>query len=235
MTSTSPIDHNKEEFHDTSPNSQTQNDAKNNNSSAKNSKCCFKEYLHSRLETFLCHLYSIINIPRSLVQTFVELVKNLISDIALSLNESLNNDLTEITEKISVVQNMCVILQTLFKDLDTDYKRLKYFAGKGYYVEPIDVKIGTTKKRNKENNDITMMLQERKLYITPLRIVLKNFLELPGVYSDILNYEKSLFEDSNNGNKVIQNLTQGTLWQEIIAKKVKSQNEYTYITSNFIF
>lgn len=54
--------------------------------------------------------------------------------------------------------------------------------------------------------------------MTPLKLSLKNFLHLPGVLSEILNYQKMLFDESNASNyDVICNVVQGSLWKEITA------------------
>lgn len=54
--------------------------------------------------------------------------------------------------------------------------------------------------------------------MTPLKLSLKNFLHLPGVLSEILNYKKMLIDESNASNyDVICNVVQGSLWKEITA------------------
>lgn len=108
-----------------------------------------------------------------------------------------------------------------FKDLDTEYKRVKHFTSKEFYVPPKEIKLGTSTERRKGNdNMILMTLKDSKLYLSPLRQVLKNFLELPGVFTEIVTYQQHLLEEySLNENPIIRNIIQASLWQEMMATK----------------
>lgn len=178
----------------------------------------FIDSVKSYLNIFMCKLYSHESLPRSLIQILIESVKNLICDIAFDIHKRIQNERIDLTERLTNVKEMVLALQDIFKDYDTEYKRLKQLVDKKYYVAPVEVKIGNSKEKHKENNNVIMALKEKKLYISPLRQTLKSFLELPGVLSAILNYQKNLINESNasDGN-VIRNVIQGSLWRELIA------------------
>ncbi|XP_026317216.1 uncharacterized protein LOC113228188 isoform X6 [Hyposmocoma kahamanoa] len=178
----------------------------------------FIKSVKSYLNIFVCNLYGFVSLPRSLIQTLIELVQTLIHNITSNIHETVNNEHIDATKRNIIVLEMILALPDIFKDYDTEYKRLKNLVDNEYYVAPVEVKIGTVKDRRSENNDVTMMLKERKLYMTPLRQTLSNFLNLPGVLSHILNYQQMLLDESNVSNgDVIRNVIQGSLWKELSA------------------
>lgn len=56
-----------------------------------------------------------------------------------------------------------------------------------------------------------MTLKERKIYMSPIKLVLKKFIELPGVFSIIRSYQRELINETN----VLTNVIQGTLWKDL--------------------
>lgn len=187
-------------------------------SNDKDSNESFIRSVKTFLNIFVCNLYGFVGLPRSLIQTLIELVQTLINNILSNINETVKNEDIDATKRNTIVLEMILALPDIFKDYDTEYKRLKHLVDKEYYVAPVEVKIGTTKNRHSENNDVTMMLKERKLYMTPLRQTLNNFLNLPGVLPHILNYQQMLLDESNVSNgDIIRNVIQGSLWKELTA------------------
>lgn len=170
----------------------------------------FKETVESFMELFLCNLYNIVSLPRSLIQTFVELMKSLVIDICSNICDLLNKYIPSAFKNI--VQEIMLTLQSIFDDLDTEYKRIKHFINKKYYLAPEEVKIGFTKDKKKVNSDIIMTLKEKKIYMSPIKSVLKKIMELPGVFSEILSYQRQLLNETN----VLTNVIQGTLWKNLV-------------------
>lgn len=89
------------------------------------------------------------------------MVHNLINDIISKINETIKNEHVDATKRITVVQEMISALPDIFKEYDTEYKRLKHLVDKKYYVAPVGVTIGSSKDRHIRNNDVTMILKER--------------------------------------------------------------------------
>lgn len=176
----------------------------------------FTESVKSYLNIFVCNLYGFVGLPRSLIQTLIELVHTLINNIVSNIHKTIRNEHIPVTQRITIVQQMVLAVQDIFKHYDSEYKRLKQLVDKQFYVAPVEVKIGTSKERHCKNNDVTMIFKNRKLYMSPLRQTLKHFLNLPSVLSDILNYQQLLLDESNaSGGDVIRNVIQGSLWKEL--------------------
>lgn len=164
----------------------------------------FKIELNKLLVSFFSQLYSISSLPRTVIQTIVQLVTNLISSEPIAI---IKNAINSISQECSL---MLSLLQTSFENLKTDYKRIECFKKLNTYTEPVQKTIGVSEDTNTVRGNIEMTLKNRYSYMIPLRKSLKSFLEVPNVLDIILDYEKGVCKD----NSVMRNLVNGNCWQE---------------------
>lgn len=143
----------------------------------------FTDPIRSHVEIFLCRLYDVVNLPRSLVQSIFEWVEPLCESIIFEINKSLTNNSLDFIHRIKEIQEITSFVNIVFKDLNTKHKRFKYFTNKEFYVPPKEIKLGTSTERQRGNNDMMLMtLKDSKFYLVSLKQLLKNFLELPEVF-----------------------------------------------------
>lgn len=180
-----------------------------------------QEKIKQNLVLFLCNLYNNISLPRSVVQTIFESVENLINSLTSEIDKTAKNSEHDPITKIGIITNILSDIKISFDSLNTEYKRMKHFTTDGNYIQPKTVILGTTTDRITVNENIVMTLKERKLYVIPLKLQLQVFLELPGVLTEICNYQRILLSESDDNNKIIRNIVQGTLWKEILSSKPK--------------
>lgn len=111
-------------------------------------------------------------------------------------------------------------MKKAFSVLNTDHLRMKHFTKSEFYVKPEAVSIGTTQKSKIVENKSIMTVKEQFAYMIPLKKTLKLFLEVPTVYNTIKNYQDQLLSSKTG---TIENIIQGSLWQNIIHKYDKNQ------------
>lgn len=164
----------------------------------------FKIELNKLLLTFLSKLYSISSLPRTIIQTIIQLVTNLFTSEPIKI----------IMETIKHISQECLsmlaVLQSCFEKLGTDYKRVECFKKLHTYTEPVPKTVGVSEDTKSVHGNVEMTLKNRCSYIIPLRKSLKSFLEVPNMLDVILNYEKGVRKD----NLTLRNLVNGNCWQE---------------------
>lgn len=165
----------------------------------------FKIELNKLLLSFLSQLYSISSLPRTVIQTIIQLVTDLFTSEPILI---LKNTLNSISGECS---SMLSLLQSSFENLGTDYKRMECFKKLHTYTKPIPKTIGVSEDTKSVHGNIEMTLKNRCSYMIPLRESLKSFLEVPNVLDVILNYEQGVCKD----NLTLRNLANGNRWQDV--------------------
>lgn len=101
------------------------------------------------------------------------------------------------------------ILQNVFSNLDSEYKRNKLLTNLGYYIKPARVFFGTMEEKN-EN-----VLKTVNVYgqLIPLKEILKIFFEIPNVFEKIYKYITTLNENTDDE---ICNIVQTSFWKSKI-------------------
>lgn len=115
----------------------------------------------------------------------------------ISLIESADSDIIEYFE----------ILQNVFNDIDSEYKRDKLLTDIGYNIKPIQIFFGTMEIRN----DVGLKVQNVYGQLIPLRQVLKAYFEISDVFKKTCEYIATL--DKNNE---IFNIIQTDFWKSKI-------------------
>ncbi|XP_044588804.1 uncharacterized protein LOC123267985 [Cotesia glomerata] len=114
-------------------------------------------------------------------------------------------------------------IKKAFTELGTEHRRIKHFESTKYYIEPVAEVIGTQRISKKVGDKVILHLKEKKAYIIPLDLTLKIFLEIPGVFDVIYNYQKSLMQEKAKNSSILRNIVQGSLWDDLSKKFDKNQ------------
>lgn len=127
---------------------------------------------------------------------------NYVNDLKKEISsiESLNS--SHILEKFEILQNV-------FSDIDTEYKRDKLFKNLGYYIHPVSIFFGTMEV-NGENGLKTINVYGQ---LIPLKEVLRIFFEIGDIFERTCKYITTL---NKNSNAEICNIIQTNFWKSKI-------------------
>ncbi|XP_074096554.1 uncharacterized protein LOC141525814 isoform X1 [Cotesia typhae] len=176
----------------------------------------------SYIEQFIAQMYDFLSMPRSLIQNLLKIVESLFSNFFSDMLNLFNNEeLTLANLKIELTLIYSKI-KNAFTDLDSEYKRIQHYEKSKFYVKPVVEVAGTIQKEKKVGDKKIIGLKEIKLTMIRPQDSLKLFLELPGVFKTIFNYQNQLIEESKNSPRtVFRNIVQGSLWKSLIEKHDK--------------
>lgn len=180
----------------------------------------FQKSLSNSVIQFLAKLYDHNTLTRSQVQFIVDSHRDLLAGGYLQILKrkvmkvlSENKNIRESVENVEI-EKMFEACENLYNGLETEHQRFSIFQESGAYVSPKPFVIGTSLEvKNKKGGSIESTPVEWKGQFIPMRQMLKGFLEIPGVFSQIVTYKNSL-EESDGGE--LQNIIQGRLWKEDI-------------------
>jgi len=181
---------------------------------------------HSPVIPLIASLYANPLIPRNAVQAVVVgidkfLKEGLTSGIKKLCDEKVNGNLSQ--ETLNLLTEIQTAIQSPLDGLLTEHNRLQYFKAKGTYIPPKEIVIGQrlsdVRKQGVHSMDPCVCTEQ----MVPLRLLLKSFLSLENVLSEILHYKKYLEENSSN----CKNYIQGSFW--------KSKNKGENVLPLFLF
>ncbi|XP_052119544.1 uncharacterized protein LOC127748766 [Frankliniella occidentalis] len=157
--------------------------------------------------------------PRSYVQNIIDQTNDLVTKCFNNhLKDKVLNTLKQCAaskEEISDIEKMFDSINNSFSHLATEHRRFKYFTSCGKFIPPETHVIGENLVPVKTSKGIIMKPKLFKVQSIPLKHVLKEFLELPGCFSAVINYLQSL--DTENPD-VLENFVQCSSWKEKRAK-----------------
>ncbi|RLU15468.1 hypothetical protein DMN91_012462 [Ooceraea biroi] len=113
------------------------------------------------------------------------------------------NDIQHLIEMFDTIKNV-------FQGLETETQRMNALKASQSYICPQTYRIAVSEKMSKVGNVSVLTPIELTGQYIPMRYVLKNFLELPGVFDSIL----ANIDNLNNSNK-FTNIIQSPLWINI--------------------
>jgi len=97
-----------------------------------------------------------------------------------------------------------------FINLDTEYKRFKYFTELGTYIPPQEYIIGQRLNESTMSNTFSIRPINCTQQWIPIRYVLKNFFQMKNILSDTLKY----INDIIHCETILINFIQGSVWKE---------------------
>ncbi|KAJ1526532.1 hypothetical protein ONE63_008120 [Megalurothrips usitatus] len=160
----------------------------------------FSDTLREHADMYVAKLYAKPGVPRNLVQSVIDDITELLSSCVQSQFKTeimqVLSDCHASPEQLQLVNSLFECLKEPFSYISTKYKRLKYFQERGALLMPETFKVSGC------DSDVVVSI--------PLIDVLKNFLELPGVYDTISTYNASLKADDGQ----VENFMQCPLWEK---------------------
>lgn len=151
------------------------------------------------LAHLMSDLYSNPQIPLNVVDTVFDGVKNIFEKSVLPrLEERDNADL-----KQSII--------TSVSDLDSEYKRLKYFKEYGSFIEPEPYTVGTRYDYVKNRGIRLYKAVECKAHFIQLRVVLKKFFSLPNILKETLQFRNDIIKHVST--QTIEHFMHGSSWK----------------------
>lgn len=184
----------------------------------------------NHIVTFILSLYGNPALPRKIVQEVIDHMDDFISNVYIP---SLKNDVLEVLKNENISDTSFKKIEqcfqkhsTVFDNVSTECKRFKILKTKGF-IDYEECVIGKPFTEKLVGNEM-LMVQECIYGIhVPLRKSLKLFLEIPGLFTQILEYMQLLFKESY----VITNIIQADLWLKKYSEKVVG----TIVLPLFIF
>lgn len=162
--------------------------------------------------SFVTTLYNFKDLSRSVVQKLIEYFEKMLRDLLhllqLEISIVLQNCLPIVKNEIVFLVNS---LKGIFKDLGTEYLRLKYFRRSSAYILPKPYIIGSNTINKKKQNLVTLDVKRFEGCFIPMRQVLKCFFEVPGVLQIVRNYRNTILESRTPDT--FSHFMQGELWQ----------------------
>lgn len=172
--------------------------------------------------TFILFLYPDPVYPRKIVQVVIEFMNAFIKTIFLvSLKEDILKNLRKknvSSECLREIEKHFENHSEIFSKISTEHKRFQLFRTVGF-IDYEEFEIGNTFIENIVGND--MLIVPDLLYgiDIPLRKSLKCFLEIPKLFDKILEYVKSLGDETY----LITNIMQADLWVKNYAEKAMDE------------
>lgn len=162
------------------------------------------------LPNFVSSLYANPLLPRNVVQ---DVIAGMSKYICGSLTSNLENVFSEMAvaakqgnDISSYKDRLLSVVKSPIENLDTEFKRLKYFERQRTYIPPKEIVIGERRCNVKERGVLRSKLVTCTEQFVPLRNVLQAFFSLNNVMQETLDYMNSLKEGS------LQNFIQGSFW-----------------------
>lgn len=162
---------------------------------------------------YISKLYSNPSFSRNLVQTVIDSSQELINNIFSIISTRYNQNQSHVTNNYNTFQTIFLEVDNTFSRLQTEYLRLQFFENSSAYIRPKEFNIGTSSVLTNIDSTtppdlIIKQVQGQKICI---KKKLKQFLELPNVFTKIVEYINNEVSSQN----VITSIYQGIIWKKI--------------------
>lgn len=161
--------------------------------------------------------YSDNNMPRKKVQSNVEDVANLFSDVIGILSDNVASLLKVKNISISIQTDVHKIFSDVldaFSNVDTEYMRLKKFRDSGHLIAPENVLLGTISGTKLIHGQSQINSEEVFAQFIPIRNVFRIFFEQSNVFQRTLLYMRYLTSNTT----CVSNFVQCSLWKKTVAE-----------------
>lgn len=162
---------------------------------------------------FIAKLLMKPNVTSSLLQDIIEGVIDIFSsgivsdlqDLVMPIIRNCN------TSKSSEIGDMFYLLENAFADVKTEYLRTKFFLKNNLFFKPETIVVGHVKEKKTVNNVDTVAMVPVQCHLLSMRLNLKYFLQLPGVYHTITKH----INESSNNTDILSSFLNGSTWQKM--------------------
>lgn len=175
----------------------------------------FNDILQSTVQGFIAKLYTLKSINRTTIQIIIDSVTQFFSSgIIQALKEccDIASKTPEDTTSTEVLTNIFRLIEDPFKNFKTEYKRIQFFEKSNKFVFPESQVVGVSQTSKRKDNKVFMNINNNLCYFLSMAQTLSLFLELPGVFDSILDYQKQV---SHMSNITLLNVVNGSLWKQL--------------------
>lgn len=103
----------------------------------------------------------------------------------------------------------------IFYNLNTEYKRIKFFEEHSLLLKPVEINIGISQhQKSMKDGEKKLLLKNQMSYYISLEQTFRMFLELPNCFETIVKYQNLLLKNFKKGESY-QNLVHGSFFQNI--------------------
>lgn len=163
---------------------------------------------------FVSKLYSNPSLSRNIVQQTIDTTEELVDSIFTLLQSKLL-PLKEVNDVQNTFKATCGKVAQSFKKLKTEFLRLKHLETAESFIRPKPFYIGERSSLTQINSagapNVSIRNAEGQKIC--LKQKFKKFLELPGVYNDIMKYVEN--ETSSQAQDILTSVYQGNLWKNV--------------------
>lgn len=177
-------------------------------------------------------LYEFTSLPRDGVDVIIQMFDQYISESLFDdIKDKMESAFNNIGASQHVKNTAKVVLHNSknpFKNFDSEQKRFTLYKRESFFVEPQEFIVGWRKNILSAESKVSIPVEiPITAVFLPLDVQLKIFLEIPGVYDEIIKYKRKLFDEYEE-NKIVSNFIQGRLWREKYAG-IKDTHEPLFV------
>lgn len=179
--------------------------------------------IFNHILSLILYLYGSLDLSRKVVQDVISYIIDFNKTVYLA---SIKRDILDILKNDNISDYSLLRIEECFEQhgdvfhvVDSESKRFNILRGRGF----IDVKqffIGTTFKHVCEDDSDTAVPENMFGFYIPLKESLKIFLQIPGLFNQILSYRQKLSKPS----QIITNILQARLCVQKYTTKFMNNN-----------
>lgn len=113
--------------------------------------------------------------------------------------------------------NYLKIIKNNLKKFKTEYHTLKYLTDINCLIKPLAITIHSYLAPRKKKLKKQLVVHHKKFALIPIKLVLKKFLELPNVFTSIVEYMK----ECQNNTTLLTSIYHGEMWKSIVLEENK--------------
>lgn len=203
----------------------------------------FKDLLRRDSIKCLSYLYALSDLPRKRVRELVDVFTSMILDgeafnaletHVISNFENLSEGI-EHENEILKLREFFSVYREPFSEVDSEHLAFKWFKNSNCFVLPETVEIGSRtefKKINRMSNNKVesvepinrAVLVKSTVQFVPMRLMLKQFFELPDVFDNTMSFLRMLEKEMEDG--VVRNIIQAEFWQNLKYPPFSTENSF---------
>jgi len=192
----------------------------------------FRNLLFKDAMKCLSYLYALSDLPRKRVWELVDVFTSIILDgeafnaleaHVVSNFENLSKGM-EHEDEILKLRELFSMYREPFSEIDSEHLAFKWFKNSNCFILPETVQIGSRtdfKKINRKSSNKAELVEpinravlvKSTAQFVPMRLMLKQFFELPDVFDDTMSFLRML--ETEMKDCVVRNIIQAEFWQNL--------------------
>lgn len=173
----------------------------------------YKTKIEKCVLQFIAKLSMKPNVTSSLLQDIILGVSDIFS---CGIIADIQNTVMPIIKKYNPLQSseigdMFYVLENAFANVQTEYLRTKFLIKNKLFFKPETIVVGYIKEKKTIDNVDTLTMVPVQCHLLSMKLNLKYFLQLPGVYHTIMKH----INDSSNNSEILSSFLNGSTWQKM--------------------